>query len=138
MPRAGGRREQRRPNPSVQTAKVVVNRQGFEPARVSLRTGTRARITFLRTTPKTCGIDVVFPSLNIRRALPLTEAIAIEFTPSTTGERSCSRRLNDNAESTVVALMAEAGPTDATRTGDRTLFGGFVRIAYYRAGRSLT
>jgi ubiquinone/menaquinone biosynthesis C-methylase UbiE len=46
-------------------------------------------------------------------------------------------RLNDNAESTVVALMTEAGLSDAKHTGDRTLLGGFIRIAYYKAGSSL-
>lgn len=75
-----------RSNEAAQTAKVVVNEQGFEPAKVSLRAGMPARITFVRTTEKTCGTEVVFPSLNIKRALPLNQSVQIEFTPSTTGE----------------------------------------------------
>jgi plastocyanin len=71
---------------TVQTAKVVVNEQGFEPAKLSLRAGTPARLTFLRTTDKTCGTEVVFPSLNIKRTLPLNQPVEIEFTPSKTGE----------------------------------------------------
>jgi plastocyanin len=71
---------------AVQTAKVVVSEQGFEPAKLTLRAGTRARITFIRTTDKTCGTEVVFPSLNIRRALPLNEPVEIEFTPLKNGE----------------------------------------------------
>ncbi len=74
------------PNQSVQTAKVLVNEQGFEPPKLSLRTGTPARITFLRTTDKTCATEVVFPSLSIKRALPLNEPVIIEFTPPKTGE----------------------------------------------------
>ena len=66
----------------AQTAKVVVSEQGYEPAKVTLRAGMPARITFVRTTEKTCGTEVVFPSLNIKRALPLNEAVVIEFTPS--------------------------------------------------------
>jgi cobalt-zinc-cadmium efflux system membrane fusion protein len=58
---------------TVQTAKVIVSEQGYEPAKVMLRAGTPARITFVRTTDKTCGTEVVFPSLNIKRALPLNE-----------------------------------------------------------------
>lgn len=73
-------------NTPVQTAKIVVNEQGYEPARITLRAGTPARITFLRTTDKTCGTEVVLPSLNINRALPLNEPVVIEFTPATTGE----------------------------------------------------
>ncbi|MGE3342136.1 MAG: cupredoxin domain-containing protein [Vicinamibacterales bacterium] len=34
---------------------------------------------------KTCGTEIAFPSLNIKRRLPLNEAVVIEFTP-TTGE----------------------------------------------------
>lgn len=66
---------------ATQTAKVVVSEKGYEPAEVSLRAGVPARITFVRTTDKTCGTEVVFPSLNIKRALPLNEPVAIEFTP---------------------------------------------------------
>ena len=70
----------------VQTARVVVTERGFEPDRVSLRAGVSASITFLRTTDKTCATEVVFPSLDIKRALPLNEAITIEFSPTQTGE----------------------------------------------------
>jgi hypothetical protein len=69
-----------------QTAKVLVTEQGYEPAKVTLRAGEPARITFVRTTDNTCGTDVVFPSLNIRRPLPLNEPVVIEFTPRGTGE----------------------------------------------------
>jgi membrane fusion protein, heavy metal efflux system len=72
--------------PRAQTAKVVVNEQGYEPAKVTLRAGSPARITFVRTTDKTCGTEVVFPSLNIKRALPLNEPVVIEFTPAQSGE----------------------------------------------------
>jgi hypothetical protein len=71
---------------STQSAKVVVNEQGFEPATVPLRVGTRARVTFLRTTDKTCATEIVLPSLKIERALPLNEPIVIEFTPAKTGD----------------------------------------------------
>jgi hypothetical protein len=34
-----------------------------------------------------CGIaNVVFPSLNLRRSLPLNEPVVLEFTPRVTGE----------------------------------------------------
>ncbi len=75
-----------RSNEAAQTAKVVVNEQGFEPAKVTFRAGAPARITFVRTTDKTCGTEVVFPSLNIKRALPLNEPVVIEFTPAKSGD----------------------------------------------------
>jgi hypothetical protein len=71
---------------TVQTAKVVVGEQGFEPAKLSLRAGVPTRLTFVRTTDKTCASEVVFPSLNIRRTLPLKEPVEIAFTPANSGE----------------------------------------------------
>ncbi len=71
---------------NTQSAKVIVNEQGFEPARITLRAGTPTRLTFLRTTDKTCGTEVVLPSLNIKRALPLNEPVVIEFTPAEAGD----------------------------------------------------
>ena len=51
-----------------------------------MRAGTPARLTFIRTTDKTCGTEVVFPSLNIKRTLPLNEPVVIEFTSPKSGE----------------------------------------------------
>lgn len=79
-PRSGGAQV------AVQTAKIVVNEQGFEPAKIALRAGTPARLTFVRTTDKTCGTEIVFPSLRIKRTLPLNEPVYIDFSPAKTGE----------------------------------------------------
>ena len=83
-----------RGNEGAQTAKVIVSERGYEPAQLTLRAGTRARVTFVRTTDKTCGTAVVFPSLKITRALPLNEPIVIEFTPQKSGEIAFSCGMN--------------------------------------------
>jgi multidrug efflux pump subunit AcrA (membrane-fusion protein) len=70
----------------VQTAKVLVTEEGYEPAKLTLRAGVLARLTFVRTSDKTCGTDVVFPAFGIKRPLPLNEPVVIEFTPRTTGD----------------------------------------------------
>lgn len=70
----------------MQTARVIVTERGFEPDRASLRPVVPASITFLRTTGKTCATEVVFPALDIKRALPLNEPVTIEFSPQQTGE----------------------------------------------------
>jgi len=72
-------------SPAAQTAKVSVTEKGFEPDAVQLRAGVPARITFTRTTDKTCATEVVFPSTGIKRALPLNTPVVIEFTPGKTG-----------------------------------------------------
>lgn len=71
---------------AVQTARITVGEQGFDPARVTLHAGVPARLTFMRTTDKTCATAVVFSSLNIRRELPLNQPIEVTITPARAGE----------------------------------------------------
>jgi membrane fusion protein, heavy metal efflux system len=71
---------------NAQATRVLVTEKGFEPSRVTVRSGTPVRLTFMRTTNNTCGTEVVFPSLGITRALPLDTAVDIEFTPDTEKE----------------------------------------------------
>jgi plastocyanin domain-containing protein len=70
---------------AVQTAKVTVTKDGFSPATVTLRAGTPARLTFVRTTDQTCATEVVVPFLKIKRALPLNTPVDVEFTPAKAG-----------------------------------------------------
>jgi plastocyanin domain-containing protein len=65
---------------------VLVSERGFEPSRLSLRPGVPARLTFVRTTDNTCGTEVVFPSLQIQRALPLNQPTDVDFTPQQAGD----------------------------------------------------
>jgi len=71
---------------AVQSARVAVTEQGFEPARVPLRAGVPARLIVKRTTDNTCGTEVVVPSLGVKRALPLNTPVTIEFTPAKAGD----------------------------------------------------
>lgn len=70
------------PSSDLQTARISVGAAGFEPARMTLRAGVPARLTFVRTTDATCATEVVIPSLQITRALPLNEPVVIAFTPT--------------------------------------------------------
>jgi len=70
----------------VQDVRVAVTEASFEPQRMTLRAGAPARITFTRTSEKTCATAVVFASLNIRRELPLNVPVTVEFTPDKAGE----------------------------------------------------
>ena len=76
----------RAPGAAVQTARIMVGEQGFEPARIMVQAGAPTRLTFVRTTDKTCATAVAFPSLNIRCDLPLNQPVDIELTPQKTGE----------------------------------------------------
>jgi RND family efflux transporter MFP subunit len=69
-----------------QAAKIVVTDKGFEPDRITVRSGVPVRLTVVRTSDKTCGTEIVLPSLKITRALPLNEPVVIEFTPAKAGD----------------------------------------------------
>lgn len=69
-----------------QQARIIVTERGFEPARVTLRAGTLARLTFVRTTDATCATEVVIPALKERRSLPLNQEVVITFMPRDTGD----------------------------------------------------
>lgn len=70
------------PRADVQSARVTVSDQGFEPSPLTLRAGVPAEVTFLRTSDKTCATEVIIPSLDIKRALPLNQPVLIALTPS--------------------------------------------------------
>jgi plastocyanin domain-containing protein len=50
-----------------------------------MKAGVPARVTFRRTAESSCATEVVFPSLGIRRALPLDQPVDVRLTP-TAGE----------------------------------------------------
>jgi plastocyanin domain-containing protein len=66
--------------------KVTVTDKGFEPAKLTVKAGEPARITFVRTAEKTCATEIVIKDHNIRQALPLNKPVTVEFTPAKTGE----------------------------------------------------
>lgn len=79
-------RDSGRTNIGIQDLTVTVTESGFEPQRITLKTGLLARLTFTRTSDKTCATKVVFPSLKIERDLPLNKPVTVEFTPAKPGD----------------------------------------------------
>jgi plastocyanin domain-containing protein len=66
---------------STGQARVVADEHGFTPSSLALARGapgSKATITFTRTSDKTCATEVVFPELHINKPLPLNEAVAID------------------------------------------------------------
>ncbi len=58
---------------------VKITERGYEPNTVDVPAGQAARITFLRTTDQTCGTEVVFPELRIRKPLPLNKPVTVDL-----------------------------------------------------------
>jgi plastocyanin domain-containing protein len=75
----------RRGRAASQSAVITVTGEGYSPGTINLRRNVPARITFIRTSEVTCGGEVVFPALGIRRVLPLGEPVVIRFTPRKSG-----------------------------------------------------
>jgi len=69
----------------VQVVNVTVSGV-FSPQSFSVRKGKLVRLNFYRDDKPTCATEVVFPSLGIRRALPVGKTTTIEITPDKNGE----------------------------------------------------
>jgi len=65
--------------------KVMVDGQGYHPASVNAPAGQSVQLEFTRTSDQTCGKEVVFPALNIRRDLPLNQPVAVDVTMPPSG-----------------------------------------------------
>jgi plastocyanin domain-containing protein len=63
---------------------VEVGSRGFQPSHVTL--GTGHRVVFKRTSDETCATAVAFPSLGIRKELPLNTDVTVELPASAHGE----------------------------------------------------
>lgn len=78
----------------IQNVTINLTERGYRPSSFRLKKGVPARVTFIRTTEDECGLEVVFPAFNIRRILPLNEAVTIRFTPRKAGTFSFACGMN--------------------------------------------
>jgi plastocyanin domain-containing protein len=60
----------------------------YEPSEVSAAASQPVRLVFTRTSDDGCGQQLVFPDLDIRRDLPLDEAVAVDLTMPASGRVS--------------------------------------------------
>lgn len=73
------------PPAAGRTVAVEVHARGYTPSEISATAGEPLRLVFTRTTDEGCGQQLVFPELNIRRDLPLDEAVAVDITVPQSG-----------------------------------------------------
>ncbi len=65
---------------------LYVTSDGFVPAKVHVPAGRPVTLHVTRKTERTCATELVMKAMNIRRALPLNEAVDITFTPNEAGD----------------------------------------------------
>lgn len=68
-------------NAAAGRVSITVDGRGYHPASVTVPAGRPATLVFTRTSDEGCGQQVVFPSLNIRRDLPLGQPVEVTITP---------------------------------------------------------
>jgi plastocyanin domain-containing protein len=61
-------------------------REGFEPDVIPVEVGRPVRLVFYRDESAQCSGELIFETLDLRRALPAFERTVIEFTPDTPGD----------------------------------------------------
>lgn len=60
---------------------ITVDASGYHPGSVSVQAGVPVTLVFLRTSDEGCGQQLSFPSLGIRRDLPLDTPVELTLTP---------------------------------------------------------
>lgn len=66
--------------------KVTVSKNGFEPASLTVKKGQAVKLAFYRSDSENCASKVVFPSLNVKKKLPVGQTVLVEIKPEKTGE----------------------------------------------------
>jgi plastocyanin domain-containing protein len=68
------------------TIKIKVDAVGYHPSEAKAAPGKPVRLEFTRTTEEGCGQEIVFPSLNIKKELPVNQPVAIDLTMPASGK----------------------------------------------------
>lgn len=69
----------------AQEVRIVID-GGYRPSRVVVTAGVPIRLVFLRREYNSCTKEVIFPTLGVRRALPVGEEVAIDLPAQAAGE----------------------------------------------------
>ncbi len=81
---------------------IAVDGDGYHPATIRSAAGRQLTLVFTRTTDETCGQQLVFPTLNIRRDLPLNRAVEVPVTVPASGALAFTCGMNMYQGSVVV------------------------------------
>lgn len=63
------------------TNRIEITASGYQPDTIIVETGKKVSLTFIRRTDQTCGTEVAFPDLNIKKDLPLNKEVQVSFVP---------------------------------------------------------
>ncbi len=80
-------------NQDTQELEILVD-GGYQPNRITVQSGKKVRLNFIRKDPSHCLDKVLFPDFNIAQDLPLNQTTTIEFIPEESGEYTFSCGMN--------------------------------------------
>lgn len=69
-----------------QEVKITVTENGFEPARTVIHKGEPVTLIVERKTDQTCAKEIVLQGLNIKKDLPLNQAVRIPLPADVIGD----------------------------------------------------
>lgn len=71
---------------AVQVVELSVTSEGFVPSQVTVKAGKPVKLVVTRRTDRTCATEIVIAEHGVNAPLPLGKTVAVEFTPSKSGE----------------------------------------------------
>ena len=69
----------------VQEVQLTVTDAGFQPAEVTVAKDRPIRLTVTRKTNQTCATEIVFKEIEVKKDLPLDQAVTIDLPPQPGG-----------------------------------------------------
>jgi hypothetical protein len=64
---------------------VIVNEEGFVPAKIPARAGKPITLVITRKVEKTCATEIVFQGQEGKTELPLNKTVEVSYTPKSSG-----------------------------------------------------
>lgn len=74
--------------------RITVNKDGYTPAKLTVKAGQPIRLAFTRTDEENCGGTVIFPRLKISAKLPVGKTVLVELPVQEKGELSFACSMN--------------------------------------------
>jgi plastocyanin domain-containing protein len=73
---------------AARTIKMTVTKKGFQPSKLEVKKGQPLHLLITRKTDETCASEIVFEDTKASTDLPLDKEVAVDYTPTTSGEIS--------------------------------------------------
>jgi plastocyanin domain-containing protein len=70
----------------ARTIKMTVTKKGFHPDSIKVKKGQPLHLLITRKTDETCATEIVFEDTKASTDLPLNKEVAVDYTPTTSGE----------------------------------------------------